>query len=126
MYIIDNYSHEYKARRIFGLGQNPVTADKVVAFHHPKQSKKFVITIDTNAMTQQSCDWLHLFGGHRFDLLSTVRAKCTWVPSELCNTQKKQSQKPQCHEVPGWSVDWQTLYHSAAVVKLDCDSLLLV
>ena len=43
----------------------------------------------TNAGTEWSCDWLRLFGGHRFDLLSTGRAKCAWVPCELHNAQKK-------------------------------------
>ena len=32
----------------------------------------------TNAVTEQSCDWLHLFGGHGFNLPSTWRASCSW------------------------------------------------
>ena len=52
-----------------------------------------MVTYQQSVM-EQSCDWLHLFGGHAFDLLSTGRAKCAWVPSESHNTWKKQSQKP--------------------------------
>ena len=34
----------------------------------------------TNAMTEQSSDWLHLVGGHGFDSLSAGRITCSWVP----------------------------------------------
>ena len=40
----------------------------------------------TNAVTEWPCDWLHLFGGHGFDLLASGRTKCAWVPWELHNS----------------------------------------
>ena len=74
----------------------------------------------TNAVMEQSCVWLHLFGGHGFDSLSTGRAKCTWVPSESHNAWKKQSQEPPCHEVPGWLVNWYFIPQCGSH-KLDWD-----
>ena len=71
----------------------------------------------TNTVTEQSCDWLHLFGGHGFDLLSTGRAKYTWVPHES-QCPEKAIMKTLCHEAPGQSADWQTLQHSTVAIKL--------
>ena len=33
----------------------------------------------TNAVMEQSCDWLHLFGRHWFNSLGAGRTMCSWV-----------------------------------------------
>ena len=39
----------------------------------------YICVLFTNAVTEQSCDWLHLFGGHGFNSLGAGRARCSWV-----------------------------------------------
>ena len=43
----------------------------------------------TNAVMEQSCDWLHLFGGHGFDLLHAGRTTCSWVLMVVAQHLKK-------------------------------------
>ena len=61
---------------------------KIISFMLQLQSGKVQLFTE---VTEQPCDWLHLFGGHGFYLLGTGRAKCAWVPSESQNAQKRQS-----------------------------------
>ena len=59
----------------------------------------------TNAVTEWSCDWLHLFGGHGFDSLSTGRTMCSWVLMVVAQHPKKAITKNPHHEAPGQWVD---------------------
>ena len=40
-------------------------------------------------MMEQSCDSLHVFGGHGFNLLGGGRTLCSWVPTVVAHCLKK-------------------------------------